>query len=206
MDFAPNTTVGLCAVHPDAPARRTCPRCGDFFCDACAQYSDLGDAVCSRCPLPASIIKASLGARFGGSMADGLLAIVPMAIAFAVVFGGDRVSPESAVIVASIVALGGLVLAGVIQLVSMLIDPWRRSIGKRLAKTRVARPDGSVPEMWRIIVLRNLVLMLAGFIPFVGNFVGFADAVAIFGNDRKCLHDYIADTIVVEHNATTTKL
>lgn len=205
MESAPNTLMGLCAVHSDQPARRTCPRCGDFFCDACAQYSQLGDAVCSRCPAPVSTINASLGARFGGSMADGLVAIIPIGIAFAVLFPTDTMGPYSILLATSLAMLCGLGLTGAIQLVVMLMDPWRRSIGKRLAGTRVARPDGSVPEMWRIIVLRNLVLTLAGFIPYVGNFVGFADAVAVFGNDRKCLHDYIADTIVVEHNATTTK-
>ncbi len=205
MEYAPNTVMGLCAVHPDQPARRTCPRCGDFFCDACAQYTQLGDAVCSRCPAPVSTINASLGARFGGSMADGLVAIIPLGIALAIAYASNLMRPENTLIVTSFVMLAGLALTGAIQLVVMLMDPWRRSIGKRLAGTRVARPDGSVPEMWRIIVLRNLVLTLAGFIPYVGNFVGFADAVAIFGNDRKCLHDYIADTIVVEHNATTTK-
>jgi hypothetical protein len=36
-----------------------------------------------------------------------------------------------------------------------------------------------------------------GAIPFVGNFVGLVDALMIFGEDHRCLHDRIAGTRVI---------
>jgi uncharacterized RDD family membrane protein YckC len=35
-------------------------------------------------------------------------------------------------------------------------------------------------------------------IPKVGRFFGLIDALAIFTPERRCIHDYIADTIVVD--------
>ena len=34
-------------------------------------------------------------------------------------------------------------------------------------------------------------------VPFVGGLVSLVDALLIFRDDRRCLHDEIADTIVV---------
>jgi hypothetical protein len=34
-------------------------------------------------------------------------------------------------------------------------------------------------------------------IPFIGNFVNLADALFIFGEEHRCLHDHIAGTKVI---------
>jgi uncharacterized RDD family membrane protein YckC len=39
---------------------------------------------------------------------------------------------------------------------------------------------------------------LLGAIPYVGWLVSLVDPLLIFGKDRRCLHDLIADTIVVD--------
>ena len=50
----------------------------------------------------------------------------------------------------------------------------------------------------RIIWLRNVVIWLLSMIPFLGVVVGLLDALFIFGESRQCLHDKIADTIVIK--------
>jgi uncharacterized RDD family membrane protein YckC len=45
--------------------------------------------------------------------------------------------------------------------------------------------------------LRWLPVFALRFIPFLGGLAGLADALVIFGSDRRCIHDYIADTIVI---------
>jgi len=54
--------------------------------------------------------------------------------------------------------------------------------------------DGSRASLGRIIVLRNVLNSLLGIIPLYG----FVDALLIFGDKRQCVHDKIADTIVIK--------
>ena len=72
-----------------------------------------------------------------------------------------------------------------------------QTIGKRTVGTKLVRTDGSTVEVWRVVVLRWLPLFVVRWIPFVGSLAGIADALVIFGSDKRCIHDYIADTIVI---------
>ncbi len=72
-----------------------------------------------------------------------------------------------------------------------------QSIGKKVAGTRIVRSDGSKADFKRIIGLRLLPLYALSLIPFAGRLVGLVDSLLIFRQTRKCLHDNIADTIVV---------
>ena len=59
------------------------------------------------------------------------------------------------------------------------------------------RADGTPVTLSRVIFLRWLPVVLLGMIPFVGRVVGLVDALLIFRTERRCLHDNIADTIVI---------
>jgi uncharacterized RDD family membrane protein YckC len=59
---------------------------------------------------------------------------------------------------------------------------------------KVVRSDGSKASLGRIFWLRNFVNGLLGIIPFYQ----LIDILFIFGDQRQCLHDKIADTIVVK--------
>lgn len=73
-----------------------------------------------------------------------------------------------------------------------------QTVGKRLLGIKIVRSEGGKPEFGRLIGLRYLPMWLASLIPVVGPFVtGFVDPLLIFRSSRKCLHDNIADTIVV---------
>ena len=69
-----------------------------------------------------------------------------------------------------------------------------QSIGKKLLGIKVVRTDGSPASLGRLIWLRNVVNGLIGIIPLYG----IIDALFIFGESRQCLHDKIADTIVIK--------
>ncbi len=69
-----------------------------------------------------------------------------------------------------------------------------QSIGKRMLRLRVVRTDGSPASLARIVFLRNGVIVLLGSLCGV---VSLVDALMIFGEERRCLHDQLADTIVV---------
>jgi len=59
---------------------------------------------------------------------------------------------------------------------------------------KIVRSDGSPVSLSRVIWLRNAVNMVLGIIPLYG----FIDALFIFGNARRCVHDHLADTIVIK--------
>jgi uncharacterized RDD family membrane protein YckC len=81
-----------------------------------------------------------------------------------------------------------------------MLHRFRATIGKRSSRIRMVRSDGSEAELWRLIFLRGLpqwlVSGLGNLLPLL-NLLSLADVLFIFGKPHRCLHDYIADTIVV---------
>lgn len=118
--------------------------------------------------LPALIVLASMGA-FGGVEQD-----------------------DSAFLMAGLVFFCGLVAWALIT--AMLVARTGQTMGKRLLEIRVVRSDGSPASLGRIFWLRNFVNALLGVIPPYW----IIDHLLIFGERRQCIHDLIADTIVVK--------
>ena len=54
------------------------------------------------------------------------------------------------------------------------------------------------PAPGRAIGLRYLLNWFLMMLPFIGGIYGLVDALLIFRASRKCLHDNMADTIVVK--------
>jgi uncharacterized RDD family membrane protein YckC len=73
-----------------------------------------------------------------------------------------------------------------------------QSIGKRMMDIKVVRNDGSPASLGRIFWLRNVVASLPGAIPYAGYIYRLVDILLIFGEQRRCVHDRIADTIVIK--------
>jgi uncharacterized RDD family membrane protein YckC len=72
-----------------------------------------------------------------------------------------------------------------------------QSIGKRLVGIKIVRTDGSRASFARIFLLRNVVNSLPLLLPYVGLLYLLIDPLLIYQESRQCLHDKIADTIVV---------
>ncbi len=73
-----------------------------------------------------------------------------------------------------------------------------QSVGKKILKIRIVRTDGSRASLLRLVLLRYGVTTALSVIPYFGSLWALADSLAIFGSEHKCLHDRIADTIVVD--------
>jgi uncharacterized RDD family membrane protein YckC len=73
-----------------------------------------------------------------------------------------------------------------------------QTVGKLLLKIRIARPDGTPASPGRVLGLRYGVSSLINIFPIAGQVWGFIDALSIFRRSRRCLHDSIADTIVLK--------
>jgi RDD family len=72
-----------------------------------------------------------------------------------------------------------------------------QSIGKRLVGIKVVRKDGSRASFARIFLLRNVVNTVPALLPYVGLLYQLVDPLLIYQESRQCIHDKIADTVVV---------
>ena len=97
---------------------------------------------------------------------------------------------------AGVGALVGAIVAAAINYV--LVKRNSQTIAKKLFGIKVVRADGSHAPIGRIFALRNLPFWIAGLIPFINVIVSLVDSLMIFGEKKQCLHDRVADTIVVK--------
>ncbi len=112
-------------------------------------------------------------------------------------FGG--MSPEMLIL-----KLAGPALAILVPLLAILIvQTWLltsrgQTLGKMWMRIRIVRTDGSNPGFVHAILLRAFAMQLIGFVPLVGGAVSLIDPCLIFREDRRCLHDLLADTTVID--------
>lgn len=139
-------------------------------------------------------------------LADSVVTLVP--IGFAVLAGfrqfkmatlGVQGLSSSA---SAALMLAGALLLGILVANIVLLVRHGQTIGKRLLGIRIVRTDGSRAGFWRIVLLRMMVpgfiqrLLQAGH-PALAVMFALGNVLMIFREDRRCLHDHIADTIVV---------
>jgi uncharacterized RDD family membrane protein YckC len=140
---------------------------------------------------PASGIQlAERGTRLGAALLDGLIILVMVYLPFmlSVVVGGNGSWSWIGLVVAGI----GLIVW--LFFTVKFLGENGQSIGKKACKIKILRKDGSEVSISRVIIARNVVNGLLGVIPLYG----IIDSLFIFGNARRCVHDYIADTIVIK--------
>ncbi len=73
-----------------------------------------------------------------------------------------------------------------------------QTIGKRAMGIRIVDLNGAVLPVQRLLGLRYLPWWAASIVPFVGGLLVLIDALFIFRKDRRCIHDHIAGTKVVQ--------
>ncbi|RPI61301.1 MAG: RDD family protein [Lysobacterales bacterium] len=103
---------------------------------------------------------------------------------------GNQLDADSLTLPIAVGVIGAIAWAWITIL---LVARHGQTMGKRLLEIRVVRSDGSQASLGRIFWLRNVVNALLGIIPLYS----IIDALLIFGVRRQCIHDLIADTIVV---------
>lgn len=142
---------------------------------------------------------ASRGSRLWASLID--LAIASVFVIPAQYFAGfyddfPRVKqpqlPESLLWM-----VGGLVLTLAIH--GPFLARSAQTIGKRALGIRIVTVKDNAPApLARIVLWRMLPLSLLAQIPYVGPLLGLIDVLAIFRQDRRCLHDHVAGTRVLQ--------
>lgn len=134
--------------------------------------------------------------RFGGALVDGVLTLAGMVPGFGVIASGalDDLPPDDLELASTAVLYGGALLIGIVQWV--LITARGQSLGKMAVGTRIVmRRGGELPGFYRGVVLRAWLPALIG--GLCCSLFFLIDVLAIFGRERRCLHDEFANTIVV---------
>ncbi len=149
--------------------------------------------------------KASRGERLGAKFIDGLLYYVSLwplmgwvSVNYLARFNARAVSTLGYFADWHAWMAGGVAMAAVIALIdARLVQRNGQTIGKKLFNIRIVRSDGSPVTLSRVFFLRFLISRALAWVPFVGGLYVLTDTLFIFGDRRRCVHDYIADTIVV---------
>lgn len=92
----------------------------------------------------------------------------------------------------------GVGLIAVIVINCLWLHRYGQTIGKRLLKIKIVRGDGNPCSLLRVIFARWLPVTALGSIPLIGGVISLVDVLLIFREDHRCLHDIIADTIVIK--------
>jgi len=142
-------------------------------------------------------IKAERGTRFLAALADGGMyfgmALFLVLGAALLPKGASHSGPAGAVLL----TIGALGFLGLLIYNLVLLHQHGQSLGKRWLNIRIVRSNGERAGLGRLFWLRMFVPGLITRIPLIGWVFALADPLCIFGEERRCLHDRIADTIVV---------
>ena len=141
---------------------------------------------------------ADRGIRLVAAILDGLIAFAMIYLpALIVMIATGSINESGEAPDDTVLAIaGGLALIGAIVwiwLTIMYVARNGQTIAKKIVGIKVVRTDGSKASLGRIWWLRNFVNGLLSIIPLYG----LIDVLFIFGEQRQCVHDKIADTIVV---------
>jgi len=141
---------------------------------------------------------ASRWKRLAGAMLDGIIILVPLVIILMPLGILEAASNGNEMTIAQQITGSAIGFIVFLLLNGYLLYKKGQTIGKVIVKTKIVDLNGNVPEFNKLIALRYLVFGVTGLIPFVGNVVALANALFIFGKERRCLHDYLAGTRVVD--------
>jgi uncharacterized RDD family membrane protein YckC len=212
-----------CAIHPatfDNLSR--CSACGGMFCRQCIPNPS-PYASCPRCrdnpyaqpgaarvqapdlasQAPSNLELGGQGARFVAQIIDNVILIVVLVVimiaAVAVTIaahpphGQGGSPPDPAAMVLILLAVLGWV-AGVVCYEALMLINYGQTLGKMAMNVVVVRKDGSPltrGQAWGRVFSR----IALGMIPYsLGTIL---DSLFIFSEERTCLHDRMAGTIVV---------
>jgi len=79
-----------------------------------------------------------------------------------------------------------------------LLFKYGQTIGKKLMSIKIVDQKEVLPPFYRVYGLRQFLISLIVMIPILGNFFSIVDALFIFRNDKRCIHDHLAETKVVK--------
>ena len=138
-------------------------------------------------------ILASRMKRLFARLLDGVFGLVSALVpGFVLTFLSDgNFDPES------------FLLGAVVVIICFVIYQWyllattAQTIGKKYLKIKIVNKNGEQAGFFVNVLLREWLMGLIGIIPAIGGIIQIVNILFIFRDDRKCIHDLIAGTVVV---------
>ena len=145
---------------------------------------------------------ASLVSRLMAVIADGIVDGLAVVAGMLLLFGAHRLglctldaaTVEQGSLGLEIYAIAGFPLLAVKIIQWNLIATRGQTLGKMLFFVRFVSMNGAAPGFVCGVILRNWLRYARGLIPFFG----LIDIAFIFTDSRRCIHDYLAGTRVVQ--------
>lgn len=72
-----------------------------------------------------------------------------------------------------------------------------QTVGKRLLNIRIVSMQGETLPLGKLLLARQLPVQVVSVVPGIGGLLAIIDVLFIFRQDRRCIHDQIAGTKVV---------
>ncbi len=144
---------------------------------------------------------AGRGERLLASIVDGVILVVVflpimMVVGVVLAIAGVAVDGLTFEIISTVLSFVFLAMT-FLAINGYLLANRGQTIGKYLMKIRIVDSNGQIPEFYGLFLKRYVAIWLISFIPFFGRLFGIANVLAIFRASRRCIHDEIADTNVV---------
>jgi uncharacterized RDD family membrane protein YckC len=149
----------------------------------------------ARASRPAPRALAGRGDRLVAVVLDAILVALPILAILCL-----RRGVSQAVLGGAHLRLGLIALVPCLVVLQWLLLSLRgQTLGKMAMGLRIVREeDCGNPGFLRAVLMRLFVPRLIKLVPVLGTLFGLADVLSIFGEERRCIHDRIAGTKVVE--------
>jgi uncharacterized RDD family membrane protein YckC len=189
-----------CPNHPDvSTGLKACARCGKGYCTDCLVELQ-GKLACAGCKEEvlrdlrsgaAELDLAGPGKRFVGSFVDGLIIGIPTFV-LGIFVGLQSVSTPGGTSLGATIALG--LISGVVWVIydGLMTANGGQTVGKRVAGTKVVTPEGRDVEPRQAWIRAGSRVVMA-----LTRILGLVDALFVFSDRKRTLHDRIANTVVI---------
>lgn len=125
-----------------------------------------------------------------------MLFIIPIQIAMGVYDGFPEKMEQPDIFTTITVAAVGVLIYAIVN--GFTLHRNGQTIGKLICKIKIVKSDFSQATLGRIVFRRYLPLTFVTQVPVVGLIIALINPLLIFRQSRQCLHDNIADTLVIK--------
>lgn len=155
------------------------------------------DLSIQRAPEDAEL--ASLGERLGAAIIDTIIMFIVAVVPIVIFYGGwaEYMAADSSESYAFTLGSTAFAFLTYVIVNGYLLAKNGQSVGKKILDIKIVRTDGSRASFVRLVAVRVLFEHALLLIPVVDIWLSIIDVLFIFQRSRKCLHDVVADTIVI---------
>ncbi|HEY0005018.1 MAG TPA: RDD family protein [Pyrinomonadaceae bacterium] len=146
---------------------------------------------------------ASRSSRFVASLIDDVCIIAVIIVSLLLLFiassasGGQGQRDDTPFILFFVVMMLGILAIAIVQLYFLCKDG--QTIGKKLLNIRIVKVEtGENGGFTTNALMRGIVPNLIGSVPYIGPLFHLVDALFIFREDHRCIHDHLAGTCVIK--------